>query len=102
MRDYPGKFSKGLMKRKNLPLYQEGGEVEEPDVMAEVQESNELQSVLPPSKFPDEVPPGQQEEYLGEVMHRGKLMEDYREGVAMPPDPSNQAYREQMTRKKRR
>jgi hypothetical protein len=34
MRDYPGKFSKGLMKRKNLPLYEEGGEVEEAQYMA--------------------------------------------------------------------
>jgi hypothetical protein len=29
MRDYPKKFSAGLVKRKNLPLYEEGGEVED-------------------------------------------------------------------------
>jgi hypothetical protein len=28
MRDYPSKFSAGLVKRKNTPLFEEGGEVE--------------------------------------------------------------------------
>lgn len=28
MRDYPKKFSAGLGEKKNLPLYEEGGEVD--------------------------------------------------------------------------
>jgi len=41
MRDYPGKFSKSLMKRKNLPLFEEGGEVEDDGVQ-------EAQFMTPP------------------------------------------------------
>jgi len=48
MRDYPRKFSKGLMKKKNLPLFEEGGEVEDDE--ATVQEAQFRAS---PDTLPD-------------------------------------------------